>query len=86
MLCVALPWVGSPAVLPSCGLFPSCGTAQLDSSAALSKCYSWGMGLYFHPLLLILRRQKILSFQKWGMSLKAHFEELKTKHGKYSCS
>lgn len=75
LLSVALMWLGSPAVLPRCGLFLSCA-AQLDSSAALSKCYSWGVELCFHPSLLILKRQKILSFHKWGMSLKAHFEEL----------
>lgn len=76
----------SPAALPRCVLFPSCGAAQLDSAAALSKPYSWGVELYFHPLVLILRRQKTLSFQKWGMSPKAHSEELRTKHGKCSCS
>ena len=47
MLCrctyIALTGVESALVLLSCGVFISCRTAQLYSSAALSKYYSCGV-------------------------------------------
>lgn len=81
---VALPGVGvlcsRPQLWGCTAVFLSCSEQALQLGSA--SCAE----LYFHPLLLVPKRQKILSFHKWGMSLTCHFEELKTKHGKYSCS